>query len=66
MPFIKGQSGNPEGRKPGRVKTSIKKKIEKLIDKNLPLVESELQQCSPMQRLSFIADMTRIISPQTN
>lgn len=64
MPFIKGNSGNPAGRKKGRVKTSVKKKIETLLEKNLPRIESEMDLVSPSERLSFFADMSRIISPK--
>ena len=63
MPFKKGVSGNPSGRKKGKVKTTIKKKIENLLEKNLPIIEAEMDKVSPSERLEFFTDMTRIISP---
>ena len=63
MKFEKGKSGNPNGRPKGKVKTTIKKKIEVLLEKNLPLIESEMDKVTPSERLEFFADMTRIITP---
>lgn len=60
MPFIKGVSGNPNGRKKGKKPKPIKPIIEKLLEKSYPIIEQDLNS-TPQLRQEFFKDLTRII-----
>ena len=70
MAFIKGKSGNPQGRKPGskdKVQTDIKEAFQSLVENNLSNIETWLNEVAaenPAKALDFMLRLSEFIVPK--
>jgi|GEM_PF-3287518 len=62
MTFIKGQSGNPDGR-PAK-KKPIKVRTEALLQDTLDQVSQEIKTATPEERRSFFISLISAVLPQ--
>lgn len=65
--FPKGQSGNPKGRikgSPNKSTEKIKAAFQKLLEDNLPTLQSDLDHLEPAQRLNYIKELSEYILPK--
>jgi hypothetical protein len=64
MPFKKNTSGNPKGRPKKEQPAPIKNPLENLLEKNLPIIEQELEVATPDVRRSFFTDLAGAVFSQ--
>ena len=66
MPFVKGQSGNPLGRKKGsknKSTVSLRKSFEMLLDDNKEQLKNDLASMKPEERVKFIIELSKFVIP---
>ncbi len=64
--FKSGQSGNPQGRKPGRknkIAKDMKEVLKSLLDREAEKIPALLELLSPKDRLDIIAKLIRFVVP---
>ena len=66
MPFEKGFSGNPNGRKKGKPNKSteqIRGKFEQLVEGNLDLLDADIKSMKPRDRVKAIIELSKFVLP---
>ena len=66
MPFKKGQSGNPNGRKkgePNKTTDELRGLLQSFLEANIETLQSDFDQLEPKERLSFIERIAKMIIP---
>ncbi|MEO6039793.1 MAG: hypothetical protein ABIQ93_15370 [Saprospiraceae bacterium] len=67
MPFEKGKSGNPNGRKsgaPNRVTSDLRQRILGLLDKNFDSLEADIQGLEPRERVNAWVKLLEYVVPK--
>lgn len=59
MKFKAGESGNPHGRPPK--KKTINKRVETLIEKNLDVIETAMENATTSERIGIVINLSKII-----
>ncbi len=65
--FVKGQSGNPEGKAPGTLNKKTveqKERVEWVLSLLEPTVESDIEQLDPKDRVLLWKDLQEYIRPK--
>ena len=64
MPFKKGQSGNPLGKPKGTKNTATKsvKRMLSIIKRNIVLVEKDIQNATPQERMDILIKVAGVFS----
>ena len=66
MPFIKGQTGNPQGRPTGsqnNVTTDIKEFINNFLNENLNTLQADFDNLESKERLYFMEKLLKYVVP---
>ena len=66
MPFIKGQTGNPQGRPTGSqnyVTTDIKEFINNFLNENLSTLQADFDNLQSKERLYFMEKLLKYVIP---
>lgn len=66
MAFVKGKSGNPEGRPKGSKNKSpavIKNKILEIISNNMETIQNDISKLKPAERLAFLEKLFKYAIP---
>ena len=66
MPFIKGQTGNPQGRPTGSqnyVTTDIKEFINNFLNENLNTLQADFDNLESKERLYFMEKLLKYVVP---
>lgn len=67
MPFKKGNSGNPIGRKPGtpnQVTGDLRQRIQKLLEGNFDKLEADIMGLEPKERINAFAKLLEFAVPK--
>lgn len=67
MPFKKGQSGNPKGRKLGTTNKSIegiRKFYKDFVEKNVQGIQDNYDKLSQKEQLQFLLDISEYVLPK--
>lgn len=67
MPFEKGKSGNPNGRKsgtPNRVTSDLRQRILGLLDKNFDSLEADIKDLEPRERVNAWTKLLEYVVPK--
>lgn len=65
--FKKGESGNPTGRPPGtanKVNQEIRERINDFLDNNFSMIESDLLELEPKERVKFYIELLQYSLPK--
>ena len=66
MPFEKGQSGNPTGRKkgkPNKTTEEVRGLVQSFIEQNIETLQADFDQLEPKDRLTFIERLLKHVLP---
>jgi hypothetical protein len=66
MKYQKGQSGNPAGRKAGKVNRSteqLRNIFQEFLENNVTKLQEDFDQLEPKDRLMFIEKVARMVIP---
>ncbi len=66
MPFKKGESGNPQGRKLGsqnKATGSVRNAVQKFVDNNILQLQEEYDQLTPVDKLNFLEKLLKFVLP---
>jgi hypothetical protein len=66
MKYQKGQSGNPAGRKPGKINRSteqLRNVFQQFLETNLETMQADFDKLEPKDRLQFIERVAKMIIP---
>ena len=64
--YVKGQSGNPAGKKkgtPNRTTEQLRTMVQTLIESNWNRIQYDLDQLKPSDRLTFIYNLLKFVLP---
>lgn len=64
--YVKGQSGNPAGKKkgtPNRTTEQLRSMVQTLIESNWNRIQFDLDQMKPSERLNFIYNLLKFVLP---
>ncbi len=67
MPFKKGESGNPSGRKPGsknKISEIIREKLSDFIDENIETIVEDFRNMKPSYRWKLFSDILPYVTPR--
>lgn len=67
MPFEKGKSGNPNGRKPGtpnRVTGDFRQRIQQLLDDQFNQLQEDFQTLDPKERVNAFIRLLEYTTPK--
>ena len=65
MPYKKGQSGNPDGRKKEhRTSEQLRGLIQSFIEDNLQCIQADFDAMKPDERLAFLNNLLRHVLPE--
>jgi len=65
--FIKGQSGNPSGRKPGvpnKLTSDFRKRVEEFLDNNWESLQDDFNLLTPFERIQVREKFMQYVSPR--
>ena len=66
MPFERGKSGNPDGRKkgtPNRTTEEVRQALLKLLDENLDQLRKDLKTMKPRDRATILITLAKHCTP---
>ena len=67
MPFVKGKSGNINGRKkgvPNKTTGQLREAIQMLVESNLEHVQAIFNDLEPKDKLKFLTDLLPFVLPK--
>jgi hypothetical protein len=67
MPFQKGQSGNPSGRKPGsknKISEEIRERLSHFINNNIETIIEDFKNMKPSYRWKFFSELLPYVTPR--
>lgn len=67
MPFKKGKSGNPNGRKPGtpnRVTGDLRQRIQQLLDEQFDNLQADFKALDPKERVNAFIRLLEYTTPK--